>query len=397
MSTTKRAIKIRSAKYAYLLSICRTFSNRAFITLIQEFERDATVAAKYQYEMHLRLDFANETHFALRSAGSHFLSAFGNDALNMRILGRLSTLSDAARSGIYQKYIALIGTKQTPAGGDAAVATVEHAATCGVLAPLDLVRMYESYKYVFISFILDYGQDAGYVHQCGLLVDNVVGEFLFYEPYGTYIKYGRDYARAVGEFLQIYYDELPAAFKTADGRVRCTTFHTKYGIEGIQNIILTTNNAAAAEFETRYRTALDGIAHDYPKLHAAIQAIRTSDPIYASDKTLVILDVVSLFNRWATPPGDEKYLEYWTTMLELYYDFNSKTCVSITLVELFNFFTEVRRGAEFIDLRGFTAEFKIGRPNDVLFPKLVKFIETYVAPDIESVELNIQKICSTLG
>jgi hypothetical protein len=301
----------------------------------------------------------------------------------MRVLDRLNTLPATTHTTIEQKYTKLTGTAPTT--------------TQGVLAPLSIIRLFApAYKHVFISPILDYGQDMGYVHQCGLIVDVAAGEFLFYEPYGTYIKYERDYARPIGELLQTYYDGLPEAFKTPDGRIRYTTFHAKYGIEGIQNIILQANNGAAAEFNAAYQKALEGIACDYPTLHAAIRAVRTSDPIYKSDATLVILDVLSVFNRMAIT-DDQKYAEYWTTMLELYHDFNSKTCVSITLVELYNFFMAARGDPRGIKPQDFTTKFKIGRPNDVLFAKLAAFIEEYIGDDIGRVELNTRKICSTLN
>ena len=398
--------KILSAKYAYLLSTCSKFANRAFIALIKKFETNKVLSSKYHYELWFTLDFdanvktSGDT-FHIKRVYNKFLNSFASQDLNYDILNELNALSDVERAAVRDNFRALLESSNSH------FPEFEDHCKKHLFTPANLINMYHRarYNYLFISLILDYSQDIGVVHQCGIIINLHEGEFLFYEPYGTYIKYRHNYSEPIREFFQVFYDVLPPEFKTPSGKIRFNSFHGKYGIpEGIQQILLRANNSNSGKFTTVYNSTLKDIKRDFPKLHTQIENIYTDGPIYSTDKTMIILDVLSRFNGYhiGVDEDGDKFAEYWKIMLGLYHDYNSKTCVSITLVEFYNYFNNSHLGNDLsASVTNYIKQYtEADDPNKILFGELFKFINECMSDFhkfiVPQETLNTGEICGTL-
>lgn len=384
--------KLLSAKYAYLLSTCNIFSNKAFIKLFNYFEKDKILASKYYYELWFTLDInknlstlkdSEDSYFYNKSVFNKFLGNLPNKELNYIILEHLNTIAWQDKYIINNNYLNLVGKSEKY------YPQFENHCKKHLYTLINLINIYRqnNYKFLFLSLILDYSQDIGLVHQCGLIIDLINGEFIFYEPYGTYIKYDHDYSRPIGEFLQIYYEILPANFKTESGKIKYYTFHEKFGLkDGIQNIILISNNNNSDKFDKIYNETIEKIKGDIPVLYERINNIKKSNPVYQTDKTMVTLEILSIFNKIEVLIEDEKknnFIKYWETMLELYHDYNSKTCVSITLVELYHFFSSTKMIDNYIKHNNLNKEskenntFNKNSKRDILKSKVTEFTQKY--------------------
>jgi hypothetical protein len=358
-------IKINQAKIAYMLSICNKFSTKFFTKIIKQYEKSKTVAMKYYYELWFNLDIpqtitenneeiiSKSPYFELKSIHNKFLNS---DDLCYDTLELLNTLTEDDKHKIKKNYMTLLDNNLH------SVISENHCRK-HLFSPINLINIYSKagYKYLFISLILDYNQDVGLVHQCGLIINlqKNQGEFLFYEPYGTYIKYEKEYSKPIQDFFQIYYDYLPAEiFHNPSGKIRFNTFHKKYGNEnynkgqeneGIQNIILKKNNKG--NFDNEFLSALNELNKKFADLREQIEYTINNDnnPVNKIDKSVSILDTLSDFNNYDNYYKDDSwdnekikdFQNIWNKMIMLYYKYNSKTCVSITAVEMNNFFNSV--------------------------------------------------------
>lgn len=193
----------------------------------------------------------------------------------------------------------------------------------------------KQFKYILFSVILDYGIDAGLVHQAALLVDIVNNEFIFYEPYGTYSKYNASYANVVLEFIQkIPKELLPTFYK--DGQLNYTTYHKKFGLsEGIQQKMIETNNGKSNSFKEDVDKLYDEInKSELSRTQQIIRKVnRNTSPVKSTDLTY---DSIIIAQYFLEHPYN---IDIEDQALQIYGEYNSKTCVSITITELDKFFS----------------------------------------------------------
>ena len=308
MNDTQPDSMIRLAKLVESLSSCPRLQDTMFLALVKHHEISNTVCSKYFYDiyLHMQKDVAANI-YKLNYAEINFLE-------NCDITSDLvdETLSEFNRSA-------------NVVGND-----VYHDSFLAV------VRQYtrSQYKYIFLPVIADYSVDASLVHQCALIIDLRNNIFLFYEPYGVYAKYNASYIPAVIEFLSQY--SLPAIYYGADGKLRFDTWHNYFGLTtGIQSILLKVHNASYREYENdknKYMSDLKKISPlDYSKLDARLK--RRSDlPVHKDDLTFDTMDIAAYFSEHDVDTSAEE------NALRLYYKYNSKTCVTITITELNYFF-----------------------------------------------------------
>lgn len=378
--------ELSTAKYIYLLSVCHKFSKKIFKKFIQKYETKNLCCTKYYYDIWVTLDFnkdlilnkeknANNT-FYIKNICNNFLgSGYIND-YDYKILEQINTLNDEEKLNIDSHYSKLIPQEKH---------TYFYKNHCkkNIYTIINLIRMYDSYshtnpkyKYLFIPFILDYSQDIGIVHQCALLVNMEDGIFLFYEPYGTYIKYGHDYSRPIRSYLDIYKDVLPNKYLTEENgitRVKYNTFHKHFlqRDDGIQNIILTKNNNMKNEFDIKYNKLLDDIKINFDDLGQLIQKkiYDNKNPVNNTDYTINILNMLDCFDDY-NPKSDKKqyFVELWNTALEIYLYYNSKSCVSITLVEMGYLFDNINM------VDKYKSYVNTDKPNTILMQDLYNLI-----------------------
>jgi hypothetical protein len=259
--------------------------------------------------------------------------------------------------------------------------------SCNYIA--DIIADYPTFRYGFISTIVDYGVDTGFVHQCGILIDLRNFGIYFYEPYGTYIKYGMDYASPILEFLDCLnlsgYKSNTFHLEFMSPKFYSSYFYSKTVItpdqkkeseeksrikvatEGIQDIILKYNNRRKDEFNNHMEAFLAD-ADNFPLVKAKIiNKLETPNKIRADDYTVTVVDLLSsVVNSHVPEDQRAQFKDLTERAYTLYGKYNSKSCVSITLVEMNAFLLN--------NLAKLYSDIKSGDPNEVLLRYLVDLI-----------------------
>jgi len=174
--------------------------------------------------------------------------------------------------------------------------------------------------HIFIPVVVDFGIDKNIVHQCALLACPADREFIFYEPYGIYTKYGRDYTDTMRGYKPAWSFD---------------TFHHKFGRpKGIQTYLLEFG-AASPTYNADLRRVLDGLAA-VPELAAAVrdEIADDADPVVATDRTYGTLHIAVAVYAAAAVATTAGSTELVDSALELYGKYSAKICVPITLAEM---------------------------------------------------------------
>lgn len=165
-----------------------------------------------------------------------------------------------------------------------------------------LIAKYTMYKYVVIPMIMDYGM-TNMTHKGAMIVDVAAGRLIWYEPYGTYSKYGASYLGVLSRLgKQLGFAVDKQIIWHALGELG----------EGLQTTLIN-RNIKNPEFK--------------PALEKLMARAYVGDPHDADGtdiffKALADLDV----------NGAKSILFY-----ELWEKYSSKLCVTLTVLELFIF------------------------------------------------------------
>lgn len=196
---------------------------------------------------------------------------------------------------------------------------VGYSGVVAIWALADLIKKTKT-PFVFMPVILNYGRDMRMSHQAALLYDREKNMLVFYEPYGTYEKYGIDYTTLFNPLRYILFGQRGKVF----------TFHPVYGFtEGLQIMIINqnkkTSDVYARDLESikkRYDSQTDASWRnpddDNKKFDNSIESIRIIDDV----------ERVAIRNR-------DKKLLYDAYML--FYKYSAKTCVTLTFIDMFFF------------------------------------------------------------
>jgi hypothetical protein len=278
-----------------------------FMALIKKYEKKCIVSTKYFYEIYLHFKKENDI-FKLKNSNFYFLQNNDiADSIKNKIIENLNKSVNISNSenNWHNSFLALV-----------------------------LLYYKSKYKYLFLPIIVDYSIDNGLYHQCALLVNFTDNIFLFYEPYGEYIKYEASYIPAVIEFLSEY--NFPDVFYEND-KLRFDSWHHYFGLNtGIQTILLNTNNSKKEEFNKEKQEFINTLDLETANKIKHKLEINKDKPINKYDYTMDTMYIISYFNNL-----DWSNIEDENNALELYYKYNSKTCVTITITELDFYFSIV--------------------------------------------------------
>lgn len=294
------------AEIAYELCTSRKYFFNMFKKWIKHHEVNKELASKYYYELEIILDFDTEEHFHITQ-----------------------TIPKLSMPGNFSNFDTRL---------------IEY---WGSIIP-HMITTFQHYKWICIPMTIDFGQDTGIVHQTMLIINPALRFIVFYEPYGTYIKYGRDYSKCILEWAK---KDAPLGFEV-------TTFHAKFNIaKGIQQQILEANNKKADEFKKEMDALLE-LLKDTPILDTILHDIATdTNPVRNTDYTVDTF--VFMEYLW------KKDTKLSKKALELYAKYNSKTCVSITFVEI-----DAMIKGEHV-LHELYTQFNTENKNAILFRKLL--------------------------
>ncbi len=350
-----------AAKLTSALAFCGRVQDSAITSFVQKHESGRVLCAKYFYTIHLSLQ-RKDVKYELRSVDIAFLD-------NSRVATPFA-----------KRILKSLGTIPLP----------DRAKKYGMVNPeyssvFSIVHMFKEsgYHYLFIPIVIDYNIDTGLVHQCALIINLHQWVFLFYEPYGVYSKYSADYSGVVNDFLNLY--DWPQSYTYS-------TWHQYFNLPtGIQSIMLRCHNNMRAEYDTDIAKYMANLQATNPDKYAELVKTLSSKknlPVHKDDYTFDTLDIVHQYMSQQRG-GCEVEAFY------LYYKYNSKTCVTITIVELDYFFSIVANmelDAQKSNLKAFYAEFE-ARLNDKLFEQLLKFIDQCYTRLSRSLHLPLRAIC----
>lgn len=383
---------IQSAKLAYLLASCHKFNDSFMIAMVNQY----FVAMRKYFTFYVTLYEPNaidkQTQFAVKDVYFKF-DGSDDTILKTAIQQYNNEVLDCEMTTIYNNLM-----KQS--------IDLDIYQLIGVYAIASLIKSYSGReKYSFVPIIIDYGRVSNMVHQTALIVDHERQTFIFYEPYGAYEKYGKSYRNCMQRFFTIFND---CGLFSIKGIEKSVIYHDLFNqTKGIQSIILEKNNLYADEFNASYQKTLVKLSANFPEYGLAARKSAIGD----KDKNIKILDLMFHVERLGDiHMTNEKKALYNTLLyeiLEQFYLYNAKTCVSITLIEMNEFFANnasksfndnTQENIERINV--LYAEFDIDRPNKVLMQKIHNMVSIFSHSQYirDTIDNNMQSfaICKTL-
>lgn len=301
---------VKMTKLVKLLTNCNRMQELMFMRLIKKYEIKKIVCTKYFYDINLKFNKSGEK-YILNSVDISFIHKAALEHMNTQLSIPVGRPDIAAKLNLYEPFYSSFNV---------------------------IIHMYvnSGYKYLFFPVIVDYSVDTGLVHQCALLIDLQQGIFLFYEPYGIYKKYDAEYISPIREFLELY--RFPDKFYQPN--LKLFTWHEYFGLAtGVQSILLRAHNSKHQEFKQDCNTLFTQVLNKNPTKHSELTSAVNRNaklPVNNDDYTYATLDILDYYNR--NPDVDEHQCNY---ALYIYYKYNSKTCVTLTLTELDYFFNNL--------------------------------------------------------
>ena len=354
-------LMISYAKNAYLLSTCNKLTRKLMYSTLNQYSRSKTVATRHYFEIWIILNEKDNDNFGIGKLYSRFLGSVNNniinyvDDFNSNILNENDLLVIKNKLIINNIVLDDIGVKS-------------------LYSLAALIKYFKklSFKYLFIPVIVDYGRNSNVVHQTGFIFDLYNSVSLFYEPYGIYKKYDKFYDVPIKKILQCIND------------FDIYTYHRYMGLtDGIQNIIIKTNNNNYNEYIKKYDIIINKLHNEFPGYNF-LKNCADVNSVDNTDKTINILSLLDNINSFKidilTDYKKNIYFKIMYDVLELYYYYSSKTCVSITITEINDFFRLIQ---DKNDIKNTSERIKIiyseysntSSPNIILMQKIYKLLD----------------------
>jgi hypothetical protein len=378
-----------NAKLAYLLSSCHKMSKIVFNKVFDKYSiKNNTInSLAYRKNFELYLTLGELPIFDKKSVNTN---KFIIKNINYKFLGNTDISDD-----VIKKSNNKILNYDELHIFDKKCMNLNKLVLCSISA---MIKLYiKSYSYLIIPVILDYGRGENFVHQTLLIID-FTGKIMFYEPYGNYSKYDKDYSKCICSLFSIF-----KVFFPKNTNVVCDTYHNIYGLdEGIQSIIMKKNNERYEEFNVQYDNIIKKIQFNFPDINYKKYDIPITD-----DKTVNILNLIQVLNKYDKVHKSKKteFNIIYDEVMKIYCSMNSKTCVSITLIEI-DYFLKVPKNNQKQKILEFYNLFKVPIPNNILMNKLsqllnslqhLKKIQTIIKGlDISNTITKTSDICNNL-
>jgi hypothetical protein len=299
--------------------------------MISQYEKSKLVATRHYFELYITLSEPTETEFDIKKIKPYFMNSGSEIIMEALQYYNDSILTSSEMKNIYYNLLKH-GIK---------LDTYQIIAMYSIAS---LIKIYkkENFKFIFIPVIINYGRTSSVVHQTSLIIDiSSDPKFIYYEPYGLYDKYGKSYKNAINTLMMGF-----QGFQGFD-IINYTTYHDYIGhIKGIQGILLDKNNLNHDEFGHKFENIIKDIQVNFPEKDF-LKYDYNKLAVDTSDKAVQIVTLLSNFDNFDITNLDEhrinNYHNILNKILNLYYLHNSKTCVSITIVEVNYFFKYYER------------------------------------------------------
>jgi len=389
-----------SSKLAYLLCTCSKFNDSFMAAMSKQYEKNKIIATRHYFTLYINLKEPTTSDYYNKFAVDDITFTFANscdivlsEALQYH---NNEVLSKSEMIEIYENL------KKQDINLDA-------FQIVGMYTIAALIKYYkdENFKYIFIPVVINYGRDSSSLHQAALIID-FTGKFLFYEPYGKYVKYGKSYSECICNLFNVL--NINTLFNT--NNIDSITYHQYLKLdEGIQHILLTTNNAQQLTFNDEYKNIIAEFKQEFPEYD--IEPHYSENEIDTDDYTASILDLLfnmtGLYSKINTDTNIEQtkkqtYDRILYKILEQYCCYNSKTCVTITLIELNEFFKHANNLNNSTNMstviKSLYNEFRGIMPNHILMDKLHNLLNVFSnSSDIKEIvnnSSNLSGLCSKL-
>jgi hypothetical protein len=350
-----------NAKLAYLLSSCpkisRTFYNRVFdqYKLNINTPTKNSVAYRKNFLLFLTLGETIPDNYNISGIKYSFLE---DEYLSYKVLNHSNRNLNISEINYIQNELSIRNINNAK----------DTLSMCSIAS---MIKTYsQSYSYLIIPIILNYGRGDNFVHQTLLIID-FTGKIMFYEPYGKYNKYNMDYSRCICNLFKIFGTFLSTSTNYTQYKI-CDTYHNVYNLDrGIQDIIMQKNNNRFDKFKIQYDEIIKKIQIYFPDENYNKNAISITD-----DKTVNIVRLMSVLNKYDNRNKKKEFNHIYEEAMKLYCGMNSKTCVTITLVEI-DYFLGIPKKDQEKKLNEFYNKFNVEVPNNVLMNKLSDLLNVF--------------------
>lgn len=394
-----------SAKLAMLLSSCFKVSEGVMKIMTEQYVKSKTLATRHYFVFYINLfEPSIDSNFSIKDVYNTFLNT--NDTV---LLDALQYYNDSILN-----YNEMLNISNNLLKEDIILSKYQKISIFSIATLIKLHRKkYSSEftkgnhtKYIFIPVIINYGRDSRLLHQTALIIDISQEQlkFIYYEPYGMYEKYDKLYDTAVKKLFECFNGFM-------GDKIIYTTYHDMLGLKdlGIQKIIMDANNTRSDNFDLQLNKLLNELAIEFPNEDFTGNSY-DMDANDNSDKTVRVLDTLFKLDRFninnLSHEKKDIYFQYLNTILKQYCCFNSKTCVSITIVELnkfFKFSQEFHHNIPTIKekMREYIMQYKNNAtPNDILMKDIYKMVDLFKnskkIKDIIKKQEQVYVICNDL-
>lgn len=378
-----------NAKLAYLLSICHKFSESFFATMTKQYEKDRILATRHYFTLMIDLyEPPNTNKFSVKNVYCSFANS-----KNVVLLEALQYHNNKILSWEMKHIYEALKNQNI---------NLDVHQIISLYTVASLIKIYRAskdqrFKYIFVPVIINYGRSSTLYHQTALIVDYENSRCMYYEPYGKYTKYGKTYSESICNLFRVF-DNLDLF----DSQLQSETYHKTLGLsQGIQEIILQKNNKRYNQFNDEFNTLVQTIKKEFPD--QKIEPVYKIAELDKQDYTFKILDLLFNFDISKIdelhPEKIHIYKELLYKTLEIFCCYNSKTCVTITLIEM-DYFFKLTGDDMSKKIKSLYDEFDVDKPNIILMTKLNSLINVFKnSKDIKNTvreNMHVLNICRNL-
>ena len=372
-----------SAKLVMLLSSCFKVSEGVIKVMTEQYVKSKTLATRHYFVFYINFfEPSSDSNFDIENVYNTFLNTDDKVLLDALQYHNNSILNSAEMSNICNNLIkANIKLSEYQKISVYSIATLIKLHRKKYFSKIETETIHT--RYIFIPVIINYGRDNRLLHQTALIIDISQEhlKFIYYEPYGLYKKYDKSYKTAVKKLFECFNGFM-------GDKIIYTTYHDMLDLTnlGIQQIIMDANNARSGDFELQLSKLIKELNTEFPNENFTGNN-NNPEANDESDKTLKVLDTLFKLDRFNIDNlSDEKkniYFRCLNTILKQYCCFNSKTCVSITIVELNKFFQcsqEFHHNLSTIKekMKEYNTQYKNNEtPNNILMEEIYKMIDLF--------------------
>lgn len=197
-----------------------------------------------------------------------------------------------------------------------------------------LLELSKNKPIFIISAVVNFGKSVYMSHKCCYIIIHSLKIILYYEPYGNYTKYDKNYSQVMLNFFETEIKTYPPSEKYKMYKeYTLHIYHKYFNLPiGIQQMMINYGDVHVSEFNTEIKRILENLRHHNITVDPA------DDKVDKTYRLCFLMDAISEYKS-SSNAGislDSKLNAIFKSAFKLYYKYSAKTCVSICLVEMFH-------------------------------------------------------------